>query len=476
MLLFRVRLLGTFEVERTDQSDKLIAVPAGRLRALFSALALRPGRPVSMTEIADRLWDGEPPPGARTTIRGYIKRLRRLLDVPAEPSVISSGQHGYRLEMEPDRIDLHRFRALLVRAAAATGTDDESPLLREALALWRGPAFCDVSSESLHREVVPALLEQYYEAVQRRIECDLAAGAPTGVIAELRYLVGENPLQEGFWAQLMRALHDAGRPAEALAAYERCRVVLAENLGADPGARLRELHRSILADGPGSAVPVAKPHQLPPEVPRFVGREQELLLLDGIRSAPMVISGPPGVGKTALAARWGRRHQDRFPDGELYVDLTGLSTLEALQILLAGAGGPDRLPPDVSARSGLFRSLVRGRRMLLVLDNALSAEQVRPLLPGGAPVVLITSVDALPGPAASTGAERLELAPLSENEASTLLRELLGPRRCAVEPKGLIELVEVCSGLPLTLRVAAEHANRNPRLSLADCAAVLRSG
>ncbi|MGC7097423.1 BTAD domain-containing putative transcriptional regulator [Amycolatopsis lurida] len=475
MLLFRVRLLGTFEIERTDESDEIIAMPAGRLRALFSALALRPGRPVSMTEIADRLWDDEPPPGARTTIRGYIKRLRRLLDVPAEPSVISSGQHGYRLEVDPEHIDLHRFRALLTRAAAATGTDDEPALLREALALWRGPAFCDVSSASLHREVVPALHEQYHEAVHRRIECDLATGAPADVIAELRHLVSENPLREGFWAQLMRALHDAGRPAEALAAYERCRTVLAENLGADPGARLRELHRRILTDGPEAAVPLVRPHQLPPEVPRFVGRERELSRLDEQRSAPVVISGPPGVGKTALVARWGRRHQDRFPDGELYVDLTGLSTLEALEILLAGIGGPARLPSGVNARSALFRTLLAGRRMLLVLDNALSAEQVRPLLPGGAHVVLITSVDTLPGLTTSAGAELLELAPLSADEASALLGELLGSRRRAVESKGLIELAGVCSGLPLTLRVAAEHADRNPGLSLAEYAAVLRS-
>ncbi|WP_143047280.1 AfsR/SARP family transcriptional regulator [Amycolatopsis xylanica] len=241
-------MLGTFEVERADRGGS-VSVPEGRLRTLFSTLALRAGRPVPLSEIEERLWDGEPPPGARTTIRGYIKRLRRVLDVPAEPSVISSGRHGYRLEVDPDHIDLHRFRALLARSNSAE-VDEEVRLLREALALWRGPALCDVTSESLHREVVPALCELYLDAVSRRIEFDLRRGRAETVVAELRHLVGENPLQEVFWAQLIRALHEAGRPAEALVMYEKCRETLADALGIDPGRRLRELHQRILLDEP----------------------------------------------------------------------------------------------------------------------------------------------------------------------------------------------------------------------------------
>lgn len=248
MFCCEVRLLGTFEITRPG--GKAVAVPEGKLRTLFSGLALRPCRPASTTEISVWLWDGDPPPSARTTIRGYVKRLRRLLDAVAGDSAITSTQHGYRLEIASENVDVHRFQALLTRAAARAGSAEEAALLREALALWRGPAFCDVASDSLHRDVVPALLEQYLDAVWRRIESDLRDGDPADVIAELRCLVRENPIRETFWAQLMRALDGAGRTAEALAVYAECRQVLANELGVDPGSRLRELHQRILCGEP----------------------------------------------------------------------------------------------------------------------------------------------------------------------------------------------------------------------------------
>jgi DNA-binding SARP family transcriptional activator len=250
MSLSRVCLLGTFRVERSDLGGAAVAIPEGRLRTLCATLALQPGRSVSMTEIAERLWDGAPPPSARTTIRGHVKRLRRALDAPGRPSVIMSGRHGYRLEIPPELVDLHLFRALTAQAMAAAGAEQQGGLLREALRLWRGAALCDVAGESLHREVVPLLRAQYLDALQRRIECDLRTGGSANVIVELTRLVAENPLHEAFWAQLMRALDGAGRPAEALAAYERCRAVLVERLGVDPGNRLRALHRRILIGEP----------------------------------------------------------------------------------------------------------------------------------------------------------------------------------------------------------------------------------
>jgi DNA-binding SARP family transcriptional activator len=273
MFRCEVRLLGTFEITRSD--GEAVALPEGKLRTLFCALALRPGRPVSMTEIAEWLWDGTPPPAARTTIRGHIKRLRRLLDVVAGESAITSTQCGYRLEVAPEDVDLHRFSTLVSRATTLAGSAEEARLLREALALWRGPAFCDVSSDSLHREVGPALREQYLDAVWRRIESDLRDSDPADVIAELRCLVREYPIRESFWAQLMRALDGAGRAAEALAAYAECRQVLASELGVDPGSQLRELYQRIL-NGKSALVPVrqaGQPRRLPPGVPTFGGRD-----------------------------------------------------------------------------------------------------------------------------------------------------------------------------------------------------------
>jgi hypothetical protein len=269
----------------------------------------------------------------------------------------------------------------------------------------------------------------------------------------------------------MRALHDAGRSAEALAAYENCREVLADALGVNPGSRLRVLHQRILVDETAPARSVVIPRQLPPEVPHFVGRDRELSLLDKAFRSPMIIEGAPGAGRSALAVRWARSRRDAFTDGELYLDLNGLSAREALEILLGGLRLPGRLPDDVESRSALFRSALAGRRMLVLLDNALSAEQVRPLLPGGRNAVLITSSALLPGLVARDGAERLSLAPLAESEASTLLFELIGTRRCMAEPKAVAELATLCSGLPLALRVAAEYASR---LELTECVTALR--
>jgi DNA-binding SARP family transcriptional activator len=241
----RVRLLGRFEIYR---DGVLLPVPAGRLRTLVAALALRPAHPVPIEEIAERLWCDDPPPGAATTIRGYVKRLRRVLDLPGERSAIFSSRQAYLLDVDPESVDVTAFRALL---------GAEPP--REAISLWRGPALCDVSSESLHRDVVPALTEQYLDALERRIEHDLRVSQSTGVVVELRQLVSENPLREGFWAQLMRALWAAGRPAEAVATYHSCRAALAENLGVDPGIQLRELYHRILTESHAAATPV--PHR-----------------------------------------------------------------------------------------------------------------------------------------------------------------------------------------------------------------------
>jgi DNA-binding SARP family transcriptional activator len=242
----KVCVLGTFEVERDGEP---LVLPNGQQRALLAILALIPHRAVSRDAIIERLWSGEAPSGAVTTIRGYVMRLRRVLDAGRGPSYIRTVARGYRLELESGDLDLHRFDELVARASRATDPGEEAALLDRALAVWRGPALYDVECDALQREFVPVLRERYLQATHRRIELALARD-PVTVVADLRRLVSEYPIREEFWVQLMLALHLAGRRAEALACYAECRAVLAEQLGVDPGTRLRELHHRVLtSDG-----------------------------------------------------------------------------------------------------------------------------------------------------------------------------------------------------------------------------------
>ncbi|WP_158102232.1 BTAD domain-containing putative transcriptional regulator [Streptomyces cacaoi] len=248
-------MLGPLELDRDGVS---VPLPRGAQRTLLATLALRPGRPVPVGVLAERLWDDRPPASAQVTVRNHVKRLRRLLDPSGRAPAVHFENGGYRLDLDADALDLHRFRARTAQAEATADPDEEARLLREALALWRGPALTDVTSDALHREVVPALAEEYAQAQHRRISLDMRRGAHAEVITELRRLVGEDPLRERFWALLIRALHRTGRQAEALACYEECRRAVADALGVDPSAELRELHRRLLADGAAPPHPPAR--------------------------------------------------------------------------------------------------------------------------------------------------------------------------------------------------------------------------
>ena len=243
MSSIRIRLLGSFEVRRGTTA---LAVPAGRQRALLALLALRGGHVVDVESIADTLWDGRPPRGARTTIRGFVGRLRRVLDEPGAESVIGTGAGGYRLRVIPSDVDVHRFRSLVAAARAEQDPDRELVLLERAADCWQGDLLAEVGCPELLRRAEPALEEQRLLVVQRRMDLLIGRGDAAPAVAELRSLVAEHPLRERFWEQLMTALHRAGRPAEALQAYESCRGALAAELGVDPGPRLRELHAEIL--------------------------------------------------------------------------------------------------------------------------------------------------------------------------------------------------------------------------------------
>jgi DNA-binding SARP family transcriptional activator len=485
-------LLGRLSVH-ADEGDILVA--GVRQRILLAALLVRAPQVVPTGELAEIVWDGAPPARAPVTLRSYVKRLRQQLGESAS-RVVTHG-NGYLIEVGTDELDILRFSDLCRKGAVAGRSGDwseASSILTEALALWRGTPFTDIPSEILTRSEVVRLEELRLQALELRIEADLQLGRLDGLVAELQALVAASPLRERLRAQLMLALHMNGRQAEALAAYQQARAVLVEELGIEPGAELRELHARILAGDPSLAASTRRaaglsavvPHELPARVRHFTGRGRELAFLTGLLEQDkhgqptLVISaigGTAGVGKTALAVAWAHQVARHFPDGQLYVNLRGydpgqpMPAAEALAGFLRTLGLPGpQVPAKQGARAAAYRSLLAGRRVLIVLDNAREPGQVRPLLPGTPGcVVVVTSRDTLAGLVARDGAQRLELDALPLADAVALLRGLIGPRVDA-EPDAAAQLARLCCRLPLTLRVAAELSAGRPGLPLAALA------
>ncbi|HUQ57881.1 BTAD domain-containing putative transcriptional regulator [Lentzea sp.] len=314
--------------------------------------------------------------------------------------------------------------------------------------------------------------------LERRIEADLDRGLAGELVAELRSLVADHPLRESFWQHLMLALYRSGQQAEALSAYQDIRKKLAEELGVDPGQALRELHQRILR---AEVVPGRRqvPRQLPRGVRNFVGREEELGLLDK-PTGITVVHGVGGVGKTALVLRWAQESRESFPDGDLHVNLRGfdpearpVDPVAAAEVLLVGLGVDD-VPVAAEARFALSRTTLADRRLLLVLDNAASVSQVLPLLPGAAGVrVVITSRNQLRALVSRHDATTIGLRQLEFEAARSLLAAVLGDARLDVEPDAAREIVERCAGLPLALRVFAERVSRFPDTSLCEFVAEL---
>lgn len=499
-----VRLLGALDV---SYGTERLTVPAGRPRALLAALALRHGELVPVEEITERLWGADPPAAARTTVRGHVKRLRRVLDAARDGagSVVDGERGGYRLSRDRVTVDTTEFRdrARGATALRAARPDAEAAALDRALDLWRGPALEGIDAPSLHRDVVPSLEELRLRVVHRRIAIGLELEDPADHIPRLREMLAADPLQERFWAQLILALYRSGRPAEALREYARCRRLLGERLGVDPGREVRELHQQILVGGPALTAAVRPgapagglgryvPRQLPADDVPFVGRSDELAALDGellgdgdgramdFTGRVLLLDGPAGVGKTALAVHWANRRRELFPDGQIYLDLAGFSTRrpmsadDALHALLVGLGAAGHdLPAGTYERSALLRSALAGRRILLVLDNVLRPEQIRPLLPGPAGITLVTSRNQLRGLVVRNGARRLTLTPLGLEQAVVLLQALLSDTH-GTEPDSLRELAALCGGLPLALRILAERAALRPEVSLARLVGEIR--
>ncbi len=502
--LLEFRVLGPLTIR-----DGAVELPIrGRGQQLMlAALLLSANRTVTIDRLVHAVWGADVPVTAEGQIRDRIRLLRKTLsECPsvADPAeVLATTEGGYRLSLGAGTTDLDRFRraAEAGHAALAVGRFAEAAaLLRDALAVWRDTPFAGLDAEWL---CVPidGWLERRMSVEEARVDADLRCGHHQQVIAELTELIAAHPLRERLRAQLITALAQAGRTAEALESYQAARHLLAEELGVEPGPHLQQVHGQLLRGELGVpvaalvAVPTvrARPAQLPLNVAAFVGRGRELAVLDGLlpddttratsaTAAVLVsaVSGTAGVGKTALAIQWAYRVRDRFPDGQLYVNLRGydpdrpLSAGEALAQFLAALGvpGPD-IPLDVDERAARYRTELSGRRLLIVLDNAGTVDQVRPLLPGAATcMVLVTSRESLAGLVARDGAHRLDLGLLPMADATILLRRLIG-RRVDAEPEAATGLAALCARLPLALRIAAELAVARPMSPLADLVAEL---
>ncbi|WP_188316982.1 AfsR/SARP family transcriptional regulator [Solihabitans fulvus] len=480
-----VALLGPFEL--TDGSS-VVPVTSDKQRIVLAALALLAGQPVTVEELADRLWGDRPPPSARATVHSLVMRLRRLLGA----GVLRSDNRGYLLDLAPARVDallFHQLRTAADRAAARGDHHAEADLLGRALALWRGPALADVRSETMHRVDARLWQDRRDETVERRAAVSLAVGARPDIVDELRELVAAQPLREQARALLITALHRAGRRADALAEYREARRVLVEELGVEPGPRLRQAHQDVLCDKDVHARTGSPRRQVPAELPHdvrgFTGRRAALDRLDALRDCgdglPIaVLTGPAGVGKTALAVRWSHRVRAGFPDGQLFMDLHGdsrrpMPAADALRLLLRSLGvGAAEVPEDEQGRARLYRSLLADRRVLVVLDNAADADHVRPLLPGtGSCAVLVTGRSRLSGLVARDGARAVVVEPLSGLESVRLLADMIGADRVSAAPKAAGALARLCGRLPLALRDAGARLVADPALPLGDLVAEL---
>ncbi|MFD4669907.1 BTAD domain-containing putative transcriptional regulator [Lentzea sp. NPDC058450] len=450
------RLLGAVEAWSGGHAVQL---GHGRRRCVLAALLVDANQVVSADQLLDRAWGDGVPRQGRDTLYTYLSRLRHAfqgLDV-----AIARRSGGYVLVVDPEAVDLHRFHRLLAQARSEAGPASLARYDR-AVALWRGEAFAGLSTPWLD-DVRESLAKERFGVELDRVDLRLALGLHGELVTELAAAVREHPLDERLARQFMLALYRSGRQAEALAAYWGLRDRLAEALGVDPLPEVQRLHAELLRQAPEVAPPVEvrRPAQVPGGVPHFVGRTEALRELGRPVS---VIVGTGGVGKSALATHWAHLHSGDFPDGQLYVNLRGYDSAEPMSASAALEGflralGVERIPPGVDERSALYRSTLAGLRMLVLLDNARSADQVRPLLPGRhGGVVLVTSRDDLAGLVARDGAHRITLGRLTEPEALALLRQVLGADRVDAERAAAVELARRCAGLPLALRVAADRA------------------
>jgi DNA-binding SARP family transcriptional activator/Tfp pilus assembly protein PilF len=508
--MLRFRVLGPLEVW-TGQDWSGIGAP--KWRALLAVLLLSQGQAVSTDRLIAELWGDRPPERAANLVSIYVLRLRRVIGDRAG-HLLTTRAPGYQLRLQPGELDAEQFHALAGQGRKVLAEGDfrrAADVLAEALALWRGRALADVPPFALVTAEAERLEESRLSTLELRIEADLGCGMHAQLVPELRRLLSDQPLRERLWGLLVRALDAAGRHAEALAAYGQAREVIAEELGVDPGPELQRLYQALLtadlvprqqraspaaaspaAASPAAASPAAAspegempagrvsrrpgagsslrrvPAQLPADVADFTGREANLDQLcaamseaerrDNPAVAVAVVAGAPGLGKTALAIHAAHALRRDFPDGQLYVSLRGGSEQpvppdEVLARFLRDLGVDGaRIPVDAEERAALYRTRLAERQMLVVLDDARNAAQVRPLLPGtGSCAVIVTSRHRLSDLA---GSRLIDLDVLDDAEATELFIRIIGAERADAEPDAVRDVVAICAGLPLAIRIA----------------------
>jgi DNA-binding SARP family transcriptional activator len=489
------RLLGTLSII-VDTTE--VSLTSGRQRDVLATLLCNTDKYVSSAALIAVLWGEDPPPNARSAVRTYVMRLRKALGAAGERIITVA--HGYHLVAEPDEIDILRFDRRY-RAARALVREhrwqDAVDELQPALAEWRGEPLADVGSRLLREQEKSRLTRLCVQALELYYEARLALGGHRDILLDLQRAVDVYPVQERFWAMLMLALYRSGHRSDGLAAYQRARLRLIEDLGIEPGQELREIHEMILNDSgtvtaqvtaaesrDGERHPPIVPRQLPPAPHHFIGRADELDALHralpdpdgGAEQAPIVsIVGIGGIGKTALAVRWAHRVAERFPDGQMYINLRGFEpvgqpvpTQTALRWLLDGLHvGGARVPDSLEERRALYRSITSDKRLLIVLDNARDENQVRDLLPiGRGCMSVVTSRKSLVGLLVRHGCHTMRLGPLALSDTCALLEKYVGARRLAADPAATIEMAELSGHIPLTASVIASEAVLQPNLTI----------
>lgn len=469
-----VRVLGTVEASR---GDRLLRLGGRRQCSVLAVLAVRVGYVVPVTDLIDAVWGDQPPATARQQMHSAVSALRRTLG-----DVIHTSPAGYELRLPPQDVDVYAFEALAAQARQAAADSELAAavdLWNQALGLWTGPALGGLANLSA---LGVGLEERRLSVLEERIDAELRLGRHEDLVAELSVLAATYPVRERLIGQLMVALYRCGRAAEALEVYRRAEHQLASELGLDPGPALRQVNMAVLrgrvwVDLDGTELQRdlrdnASPAQLPPDVNGFAGRRADLAALDAHAdyATTVVISGPAGVGKSALAVHWAHRVAKRFPDGQLYADLGATTRDERTEpaevvrgFLEALAVPPDRIPTEPAACAGLLRSLLADRRMIVVLDDARDADQVLALLPGTPScLVVVTSRDQLPGLIAGNAARPLRLDVLSDSDAAEMLAARLGEERTSAEPEAVADIVRSCAGLPSALAIVAARAAMHP--------------
>jgi DNA-binding SARP family transcriptional activator len=489
------RILGTLEIR--DGTGQLVVPPRRKQRLLLAVLLLRANTPVSTESLLDLLWPEAAPPSARANLQSYVSDLRRLLHAgePADPPRLHRDSGGYQLRAGAEELDTAVFEKLAGQGRQALAEQHHAAAaecLAQALARWRGPVLEDLPLPVALQPEIERLEELRLMVLEDSFEARLGLAEPAVLAAELVELTARHPLRERLWAHLMLALYRAGRQADALDAYQRIYRLLDEELGVQPGPALQQLHQQILAADPALIpAPSATAHtsrrvrQLPAPPQLFTGRTHELAALDQVHDASTVvitaIDGMAGIGKTALAVHLAHRIADRYPHGQLFIDLHGHTPgmaprepADALEHLLRALGIPGpQIPAGLDDRAALYRSRLADQKMLILLDDAATETQVAPLLPGSPGcLVLITSRHRLAG---LDHTHTLSLDTLPAADAASLFMRTAGQGRLRDQPADLVtELVELCGRLPLAIRIAAARLRSHPAWQLPHLVARLR--